>query len=100
MRREIYVSTTKSGIKYLQDDIKAFIVLASTSVGDTIRIVHDDGCIDELMVVSGDIDNQCDACAASRKNGHGYLCKCVPCSRGPGYNPRIPVSISDMLEDL
>lgn len=98
MNHEIHVITNITGCKSLQDPREAHKVLSDAGVGDIIRIVHKNKCIDELMVIDGDIDNRCEICAASNHNNHYYLCLYTPCAKS--VNPRILVSVSDILEDL
>lgn len=98
MSHEIHVITNRLGCKSLQDTKEAHKVLSDAGVGDIIRIVHKGGHIDELMVIDGNIDNRCEICAASNHNNHYYLCLYTPCAKS--VNPRILVSIPDILEDL
>ena len=100
MNHEIHVITNVIGCRALRDFREAHEVLSVVRVGDTIRIVHEGECIDELMVIDGDIDNQCAMCAASKLKDHHYLCHSVRCTRGESYNPFILVSIQNILEGL
>lgn len=97
MNHEIHVITNVIGCRALRDFRETHEVLSGVHVGDIIRIVHEGECIDELMVIDGNIDNQCAMCAASKLKDHHYLCPSVRCTRGESYNPRILVSMSDIL---